>query len=57
MLTTPPKDLRKCGNFFYKSDAYWVGSGLREAERLRDYYHLNEASNILEIGCGAGRRR
>jgi len=50
----PPPELRYCGADF-QDDAYFVQSGVREAERLRNVLGLGQASRLLEIGCGCGR--
>ena len=41
---------RKCGYGGYKYDGRWKAV----AERMRDYYELQDNAAILDIGCGKG---
>jgi SAM-dependent methyltransferase len=54
-LPIPPVELRKCGNMFHSNDAYYVATGIMEAERLADYHGLGPQASVLDIGCGVGR--
>jgi ubiquinone/menaquinone biosynthesis C-methylase UbiE len=50
----PPPNLRFCGEEF-KDDAYYLRSARMEAQRLVRYCGLNQASKVLDVGCGTGR--
>ena len=50
----PPRRLRFCGLEF-RSDEFYLESGLREVDRLIEHCGLEEKSSVLDIGCGPGR--
>ena len=53
-LYLPPRYLRSNGKDF-RDDAFFVESARHEALRLVENYGLQKTSDILDIGCGAGR--
>lgn len=53
-LPLPPGYLRSCGHRF-RDNAHFVDTAKGEAKQLIDYFGLNPTSDVLDIGCGAGR--
>lgn len=50
----PAKHLRLCGTRFW-TDAYFLASAQREADRLIRHLGLSRESRVLDVGCGVGR--
>ena len=53
--TRIPAGPMRCGGRNFADDRDFLATGEREAKRLLESFGLNDASRVLEIGCGPGR--
>jgi SAM-dependent methyltransferase len=54
VIKLPPQSMRLMGSKFY-SDDFYLKSSLAEGDRFVNKLHVNERTEILEIGCASGR--